>query len=363
MTQTSVLPDAIEPLGAITRVPEGGSERRGFIFLDRNERTSPLPDWVLDELRRNIDSALLTDYPWTDELHSELSGSLRLPPERVLLTPGSDPVFRSLFQIYGRVGERAVMLDPSYAMYQVYARMFGLEPVGIPFDMELRPALDQMLAAIDGTVRLVLLANPNQPTGTVLSRDELRTILARAETTGAVVAVDEAYESFTTEPSALWLLAESRNLLLVRSWSKAGFAGARIGFVAGDEEVVGQLRKVRSAADVSSFGALCGRLLVRHPEITDQYGAEVRAGGALLSERGRELGLEPLPFHANFLLIRLPSPLEPAAVVDALRERKWLIKGPFGAPALAGCIRVTLGPPQLMEQFAEVLSEAIGSLR
>ena len=122
------LPEPISSLAGIERLREGGRERQGFVGLDRNERLWPLPEWLLDEIRAGIESSLLTEYPALDELYQDLSEMLGLPRERLLLTAGSDAAFRALHQVYVRPGDRVAMLDPSYAMYPIYARMFGATP-------------------------------------------------------------------------------------------------------------------------------------------------------------------------------------------------------------------------------------------
>lgn len=341
---------------------EGGNERRGYIGLDRNERVGPLPDWFVEKLRSSLDSDLLTTYPNVDDLHAELAEATGLPAERLLVTPGNDPVIKSLFQAFVRPGDRIVTLDPSYAMYRVYARMFGAEAVTIGFDRTLEVDLDGLVAAIEPGVKLVLIANPNQPTGTVLGEDALRAVLDQAAGAGALVLADEAYTFFSPSSTALPLVEEYPNLLVARSFSKAGFAGVRIGFVAGASEVVRALFTVRSAAEVNAIAIICARLLLAHPEVGADYAVEVAEGAALLGDRARALGLAPLPTNGNFMQIRLPAGLDPAAVVAALERRKWLIKGPFRDTCLEGCIRVTLGPPALMASFADALDETVAEL-
>jgi histidinol-phosphate aminotransferase len=346
-------------VAATQRVREGGSERAGFVGLDRNERVAPLPDWFLDKLRASIDSDLVVGYPSVDELHAQLAAATGLAPDRLLVTPGNDPAIKALYQAYVRPGDTIVTLDPSYAMYTVYARLFGAQPVRVGYDDELRLDVDALLASTVPGVRLVLVANPNQPTGTVVEEDVLVALLSRAREAGALVLVDEAYVYFAPETTALELVAQHRNLVVARSFSKAGFAGARIGFVAGDPEVVGTLFKVRSAAEVNAFAILCARLLLEHAEVGEQYAAEVEAGRAVLERRARALGLTPLPSRANFTQLRLPDALDPGAVVAGMRQRGWLIRGPFADACLAGCVRITLGPPELMERAAAALAEVV----
>lgn len=363
MSKSVVIPQPVDSVAAAERMREGGNERRGYVGLDRNERVEPLPDWFVEKLRGAIDSDLLTTYPNVDDLHAALVRATGLAPERLLVTPGNDPVIKALFQAYVRPSDTIVTLDPSYAMYRVYARMFGAEAALAGFDRDLEPDLDTLLASIEPGVKIVFIANPNQPTGTVLGEDALRAVLRRAGEVGSVVMADEAYTYFAPDSTALPLVEEHANLLVARSFSKAGFAGVRIGFVAGGPEIVRALFTVRSAAEVSAVAILTAQLLLAHPEVATDYGRAVAEGGALLAERTRALGLTPLSSHGNFMQIRLPEDLEPAAVVKALEERKWLIKGPYKDACLESCIRVTLGGPELMRRFADVLDEVVGQLR
>ena len=353
------LPEPVASVAATHRVREGGRERAGLVGLDRNERVGPLPDWFVAEVRAAISSELMITYPNAGELHAELAAATGLDSERLLVTPGNDPVLKAAFQSYVRPGDRVAMLDPSYAMYRVYASLFGAEPVGVGFDASLELDVDGLLASVAPGVRLVLLANPNQPTGTALDPDVLERVVARAEEIGALVVADEAYAVFAPETSALPLVEEHPNLLVARTFSKAGLAGIRIGFVAGSPEVVSTLYKVRSAAEVNAVAIACARILLRHPEVGADYAAEVEAGRALLAERAAALGLEPFPSRANFLQLRVPAPGDPAAIVAGLRERGWLVRGPFADACLAGCIRVTLGPPALMGEFADALAATL----
>jgi histidinol-phosphate aminotransferase len=361
-TTTPRLPEPVESVAATERVREGGSERRGFVGLDRNERVGPLPDWFVNKLRASIDSNLLMTYPNVDDLDTELAAATGLAPERLLVTPGNDPAIKALYQAFVRPGDAIVTLDPSYAMYVVYARLFGTAPVTVGYNTDLELDVERLLATVVPGVKVVFVANPNQPTGTIVGGDVLRALLARAADAGAIVMVDEAYTYFAPSTSALPLVEEHPNLLVARSFSKAGFAGVRIGFVAGSTEVVGALFKVRSAAEVNAIAILCARLLLAHPEIGEEYAAEVEAGRAVLEARARSLGLTPLPSHANFTQLRVPDGLDPAAIVAGLHVRGWLIKGPFREPCLAGCVRVTLGPPALMEEFCEVLADVVATV-
>lgn len=356
----ALIPRPGPTLAAIERLREGGRERDGFIGLDRNERLAPLPPEVVDEIRSGVDSALLTHYPSLDALYDELSAAVGVDRDRLLLTAGSDAAVKAVYQAFAESGAEAVMLDPSYAMYPIYARMFGMEPRQVAFAADLSLDVDALLALIGPATRLVFIANPNQPTGTVLDDDALESVIARAAAHRALVVVDEAYHPFSERTVLPWT-ARHANLVVTRTYSKAwGLAGVRLGMVVADPAVIRNLFKVRSAYDVNAFAAHCAAVMSRHPEVAADYAGEVAEGRALLSARATELGLDPIPALTNFQLLRLQGRAEPAAVVEALHARGYIVKGPFSAPCLRDCIRVTLGPPDLMARFADALGEVVG---
>ena len=353
------LPAPTSGVAAIERLPEGGRERDGLVPLDRNERLAPLPEAVVEELRAALDSELLTTYPATDRVYDRLADAHGLPREHLLLTPGSDGAHRALHHAYVRAGDEVVMLDPSYRMFAVYTEMFEGSAVKVPFGEDLALDNDALVGAIGDRTRLVLVANPNQPTGTVLGDGVLDAVLARAAEVGALVVVDEAYHPFSGE-TVLDQVPEQPQLVVTRTFSKAwGLAGLRAGLVAADHAVIANLFKVRSVYDVNSIALRALELELDHPDVATDYVAEVEAGRTLLADRCRAFGLTPLESPTNFMQIRLGDAIAPGEAVERLRERGYLVAGPYSFPCLADCIRVTLGPPALMEQFAGALAEVV----
>jgi histidinol-phosphate aminotransferase len=126
--------------------------------------------------------------------------------------------------------------------------------------------------------------------------------------------------------------------------------------------VLANLAKVRAPNDLNAMAILCARGIVAHPEIVDDCVTQAARGGELLCRRATELGLSPMPTRANFMLIRVAHRCPPARVIADLRQLGYLVKGPFQHPSVADCIRVTLGPPALMGQFANALEQALGAV-
>ena len=321
-----------------------------------------MPDWFVEEIRKSLDSDVFTRYPVQDKLHRQLCDELQLPREQVLLCAGADAAIKALYRTYIRPGDAVVMLDPSYAMYSVYAQMFRAETIPVSFDSGLVLDTKDFVKSINSGVRIVMLANPNQPTATLLDEDVLLKVLKRTADMGALVAIDESYQSFSGA-TALSLVKQHAHLVVIRSFSKAaGLAGLRIGFVAGHPDVVANLNKVRSVSDVNTFAILCASEILKHPQIINDYVAEIETAAQLLSERVRAMGLTPLRTYTNFMLIRVTSRCKPARLVESLRIRGYLVKGPFIHACLADCIRVTLGPRELMMEFSGVLEETLSKI-
>ena len=237
------LPDPVPSLVDLHRVREPG-DRDGIVRLNRNERQYPLPDWFVEKMAHSVTSELFTNYPVTDGFpYGQLGSYVGLKEEQLLLTPGSDGAVKALFQAYLRPGDAVVMLDPSYAMYGVYARMFQAQQIPIPFDERLEPDLDKLMASVTPGVRIVMIRTPISPPGTMIAEEVLLQVVRRATAVGALVAVDEAYYPFSRF-TILPRIKEFPHLVVLRTFSKAaGLAALRIGFAAGHEDVIANLFK------------------------------------------------------------------------------------------------------------------------
>ena len=357
--KTAGIPMPRAVLEHMYRTPEPAQEERALIRLDRNERIGEWPAWFLNRLRDAIDSSTLAAYPRQERLRNALAKDLDVSEEQLVLTPGSDAAFKAIYQAYVRTGDRIVMLDPSYAMYPVYAQMFEAEAVRVSFEANRTLDTKALLERITNGVRLVVLANPNQPTGTLIDPRTIRSIAERAAAAEALLVIDEAYYPFSKATVIPWL-RQIPQLIVTRTFSKAaGLAGLRIGYVVGHPDVVANVAKVRTAYDINSMAILCAEQLLAEPQIIADYVAEVEAGRRTLSERATKLGLGVLPTHTNFLLIRVTPRVEPSRIVAGLRRFGFVVKGPFDAPCLAGCIRITLGPAAIMAKVAESLERLL----
>lgn len=350
--------------------PYGAPQLDVPVLLNVNENPYAPSEGVVADIAKAVAGASrgLNRYPDRDflDLRKDLAAYLlaesavTLAPEQIWAANGSNEVMLHLLQAFGGPGRTVLSFAPTYSMYPEYARdTFTTWVTGRrEEDFSLDP--DVARAAIaEHAPSVVLLASPNNPTGTALGLDVVRAVLDAAEQVpgGCVVVVDEAYGEFRREgtPSALTLLAAYPHLAVARTMSKAfGMAGARLGYLAADGALVDALRVVRLPYHLSAVSQAVARAALAH---TGELMAQI---GSLRAERDatvawlRERGLAVADSDANFALFGVFD--EPRAVWQGLLDRGVLIRevGP------TGWLRVSIGSPQEMTAFKDALVEVAG---
>jgi histidinol-phosphate aminotransferase len=347
---------------AIERSSERHEGREDFICLDRNERVSALPDAVFGEIVRQLTPRDLMAYPDAGTFVDKLAETLGVPETWIAETNGSDAALRRAFMAYLAPGRAVVTLRPSYAMYELYTRIFQGEPRAIVYRADRSCDTEALVAAIDMDVALVILAHPDQPAGTAIPVADIRRTVERAAEVGAVCIVDESYHPFYPI-TALPLVREFENLFVMRSFSKnPGCAGIRLGYAVAQPPLIAGLMSVRGGNEVSALSLAIGHYLLDHPEIAERFRADVEEGRRLVVEGGTRLGFEPLPCVTNFQHLRCAREIDPQAVANKLRQRGYLVKVGYSHPMLSRCIRISLNGPDVMQPFIAALDTVMREL-
>lgn len=338
--------------------PYGAPQLEVPVALNVNENTHPLSAGFLSALSHNLSAILpkLNRYPDREfiELRGHIANYLghNLSTEQIWAANGSNEILMQLFLAFGGRDRAALTFSPSYSMYGnlalISATKFIEEPRTAKFEIDQAA----MVSAIERhEPDLVLICNPNNPTGTQVPLDVIE---AAVQATNGIVVVDEAYAEFSSQPSALKLLARYPNLAISRTMSKAfAFAGVRLGYLAAHPGVIDALRIVRlpyhlsaltQTAAITGFG-FAASLLSTVAEIAQERD---RVAAALL-----DLGLHPYPSETNFLLVAgFPNP---ARTFDALLERGVLIRN----VGIEGTLRITIGTRAENDALLAALAAAI----
>jgi histidinol-phosphate aminotransferase len=345
---------AVQSLHAY-RPPLAG--RRG-LRLDFNESTIGCSPAVLARLR-SLDREALARYPEREPVEGEVADFLRLEAPQVLLTNGVDEAIHLLCSTYLEPGDDAIIIVPTFAMYAIFARAEGARLVQVRSGKNFAFPLETLLSEISERTRLIAVANPNNPTGAVVTCEILLAI-ARAAPQAAVL-VDEAYFEFHGE-TVLHSGGWPANLFVARTFSKAyGLAGLRIGILAGDAGQMAMLRRVASPYNVNAVALAVLPDALRDQQYVAQYVGDVQRGRGALERELRDLGLDYWPSRANFVLVHVGPAY--AEFIQALRTRGILVRDRNSDPGCAGCVRLTVGTSEHTQTLIRALRDVVGKLR
>ncbi|WKZ36501.1 MAG: aminotransferase class I/II-fold pyridoxal phosphate-dependent enzyme [Anaerolineales bacterium] len=348
-----ILPN--EHLLNVRRVKENMGERTEYVRLDRNERVEPVSQAVFQDMLTTLEPEMFCAYPDPTPLYQRLSKTLNVPEEYLYLTNGSDAAIRMLFQTFVRPGDSIIFPDPTYAMYAIYSQIFQAQARTIPYEETMKFDIDLMLEYLMEKPRILAIANPDQPTGSTLSESIIRKLAAAARDVNTLFVVDEAYFPFYPR-TVVDLVHEFDNIVITRTFSKVGgLAGLRLGYFAAHPEIVHNVHRIRGAHEVNEMSIAIGNYVLDHPELTEQYLADVEAGRNVLEEAALDLGLGFPECPANFQLIRFTGMNNTQEIVASLKQQGYLVKGGFSSPAVQDCIRITLGGPDVMIGFVDAL--------
>jgi len=333
----------------------------GLIKLDAMENPYVLPPALRDEIARAVADAAINRYPdaGAQQLKAGIRRVVDLPPGMdILLGNGSDEIIQMLALAVAKPGAVLLSVEPSFVMYRMIALFAGMEYVGVPLREDFSLDLEAMLAAIKREQpALVFLAYPNNPTGNLFDAAAVRQIIAAAP---GLVVLDEAYYAFASD-SFIPQLAHYENLLVMRTFSKLGMAGLRVGFLAGSAAWLSQLEKLRLPYNVGVLPqSVAAQLLAHHDLLLAQAESIKQERGRLLNALQVTPGVQAYPSEANFILFRVAGA---TAVFAGLKQRGVLIKNLDGGhPALRDCLRVTVGTPEENERFVTALKESLQAM-
>jgi histidinol-phosphate aminotransferase len=328
-------------------------DRQG-LRMDFNENTVGCSPRVLRRLQE-ISGEQLARYPERAPIEAIVAAHLDLQPPELLLTNGTDEAIHLICETYLEPGAEALIVVPTYSMYEIYAAATGAAVITIPAAEEFRFPVEQLLGRVSEHTRLIAIANPNNPTGTLVPASELLRIAAAAPK--AAVLVDEAYFEFCHQ-TVLPAFRQFPNIFVTRTFSKVyGLAGLRIGILAGNTEQMSLVRRFGSPYSVNSVALACLPEAIADQEYIQQYVDQVLKGRKLLEEELRSLGIKYWPSEANFVLLRIGQRCP--AFISAMRERGILVRDRSSDPGCAGCVRITLGSTADNTRLLTTLREAL----
>lgn len=335
----------------------------GLIKLDAMENPYAWPEAMRAAWASELEAVTLNRYPSAQatELKADLRAHFNLPAAYdLLLGNGSDEIIQLLMMTLSAPGRTIMTPEPGFVMFRIIAQSLHLNFAGLPLTTDFELDLPACLAAIaKHQPAVIFLAQPNNPTGNVWPESDLRAIIAAAP---GVVVIDEAYTAFTDADFLSWL-DDYEHLLVMRTLSKVGLAGLRLGLLMGRPEWLEQIDKVRLPYNINTLTQASARFALQH------FGELARQTDLIRAERTRVMSallklplVQVWPSEANFILVRTASG-QARHCFDYCRDQGVLIKCVDGAhPLLHDALRLTIGQPQENDAMLAALAKALAEV-
>ena len=330
----------------------------GLVKLDTMENPFPLPPALREALGRRLADVALNRYPAErgDLLRARLAEHAGMPADcDIMLGNGSDELISLLALACDVPGNSVLAPLPGFVMYAMSAKLQGLPFIGVPTTADFELDLPAMLAAVrEHKPALVYLAYPNNPTANLWDDAAIDAIIEAAP---GLVVIDEAYQPFAARDS-MARLKRHEHVLLMRTMSKFGLAGVRIGYLIGRKPLVAEVDKLRPPFNVSVLNCEAALFALEHVDEYARQAAIIRGERDRLLAALRELpGVQPFPSEANMILARVA---DSACSFEALKARGVLVKNVAGLhPLLANCLRLTVGTPDENVKLLQALKESL----
>jgi len=320
----------------------------GLVKLDAMENPFRLPEALQRALGERLGRVAINRYPvaCVGQVIEALSAYVKLPAGcKLMLGNGSDELISLLAMACDLPGATILAPVPGFVMYEMSAKLQGLRFVGVPLDERFELDEDAMLEAIERhRPAITYIAYPNNPTANLFDEGAVERIVAAVGAQKGLVVLDEAYQPFS---SRSWMARAGTlpHVVVMRTLSKFGLAGVRLGYLAGPAALVDEIDKVRPPYNIGALNAEATLFALEHADEFGRQAATIRAERERLQATLRGLpGVEPFPSEANMILVRVA---DSAAVFRGMKERGVLVKNVAGLhPLLANCLRLTVGTPE-----------------
>lgn len=312
--------------------------RAGFVRLDFNENTLGCSPKVIKALK-NLTSEEISTYPEYSKLRKKLANYLKIKKEEVFATNASDEAIKVVMDVYVDKNDEIILPEPTFAMFRFYAELAGAKIKSIVYNRDLSFPKNKILNSINKKTKLVVLVNPNNPTGTSIKREDIIKILNKAK--NSIVLLDEAYYQFTGE-SCVDLINKYNNLIILQTFSKAfGMAGLRLGYVISNKNNIADMLKASSPYSVNVSAVKAAFAAIDDKEYVEKYVKESIESKKMLYKELKKLNIKAYPSAANFVLAYFGD--KASGACSKLRKKNILVRNRSSDIMLDGCVRITCG--------------------
>lgn len=341
-----------ENIKNLYRVPQ--PEGRGaYIRLDQNENPDGVPGWLFDSVMEKVTPEFLAIYPEESVPTQKYAELLGLKKENVTLTDGSTVGMGYIIKVFGQPGKDILCVTPSFAMYEVYAKMIGMNVKHLKYEDDFSFKIENTLTSINKDTGIIVLVNPNMPVGNVYSKSDIKAIIDKAEQNNAIVIIDEAYYYFYDKTS-IDLLKEHENVFVLRTFSKMlSIPSLRLGAIMSSPENIRYINNYKPHYTVNSIALLFAEAIAdNHDKLISELKAQYQDGKNFITNALTKHGYYYIPSEGCYICIK-PKYKTSRELTDLLQKNNILIL--CGKDGLTGWLRLTIAHRKYMEIFLEAL--------
>ncbi|WP_296689659.1 pyridoxal phosphate-dependent aminotransferase [Treponema sp. UBA6852] len=330
------------------------NSREGYLRLDLNENPEGLPQDFINKVLKDITPEFVAKYPETLDFTQILADYLNTDIDHICLTNGSSEGIRQIIEAFTSPNGRIVGVTPTYAMFEVYPKMYGRNFIPVKYADDLRMPVENILKELTPETELLILLNPNNPMGNAYSEIEFQRIIDSAKQNEITVLIDEAYMYFYPNSFINYALTNG-HIFVTRTFSKLfSLAGCRLGYVVGWPEGIKMVQKLCTPHNVNAFAMKFAKEIIKTPRMIDDLILHYKEGKEFLIKSLKEHEYSFNAKEGNFIFIK-PKTDAYALVKRMKNEESILIKTYSGIGKLGTCLRVTTGGIKPMKRFLEAL--------
>ncbi len=330
------------------------SDRKDKIKLDLNENLMGCSLKVIEALKK-VTCDDISMYPEYNNFINKLASYLNLETNNLMITNGADEALRIIMDTYLDKNDEIIIPIPTFYIFESYSEIIGANKKLVYYNDDLSFPIETIIANITKNTKMIAIVNPNNPTGTIVERNDIIRILEKAP--NSIVLVDEAYFQFSNK-SCKDLINSYENIIVVQTFSKGfGLAGVRLGYIISNENIIQNLKKIVLPYEVNGLSIIAGSAAIDDLDFVNHYVNLVRDNRSYLLAELDKIGVRTYPSDANFIIANFGKNLN--TIYNKLNQKNILVNNVSDLPLLNGCLRIAIGTKSQMETLLDEIRNVL----